>query len=419
MKLMKSILVAINFDGSLDPVIQRTVSISKKYDAELSLINVINYAPYNQYSMIGWDHLYNQALKKLKLVESRLTEKGIKVKNSFVKLGNVYKTIIETAKQENVNLIIAGAGNKSSPDSMVLGSIAEKLIKESGCPVMVVHPMDHTDKIEEVICAIDFSTSSHRLIDNGIHLAKSMGASLTILYAIEFPVKMSDIYNSIQYHLERDHVKKANEKANELIIDDKINDIKGFLESFDCTNLELKIMVKVSRASDLIIDYCKNSHDALLLIGAVGHSGWFHDLVVGSTTDKILRKVSTSVLTIHDKDLFEVQHDFGPYKANLEANIDELITIDLGIVPESIKESYQAGLDLKKDGFLEDAILEFQHCTDMYPNLYQAYAHMRDCCERLNDPDRAAYFQSFLLQHEQYVKRQIERHRRESAINMN
>ncbi|MFW6414181.1 MAG: universal stress protein [Verrucomicrobiota bacterium] len=53
-------------------------------------------------------------------------------------IGRPYKQILQKARRENINLIVAGKYDKASPFSSILGSIAEHLPHRSPCPILII-----------------------------------------------------------------------------------------------------------------------------------------------------------------------------------------------------------------------------------------------------------------------------------------
>ena len=58
----------------------------------------------------------------------------------LVRLGKSYTEIIEFAKSENVDLIVIGSHGHTGVEHLLFGSTAEKVIRKSTCPVLIVRP---------------------------------------------------------------------------------------------------------------------------------------------------------------------------------------------------------------------------------------------------------------------------------------
>lgn len=58
---------------------------------------------------------------------------------SVIKEGTPAKAILETAEEEDVDLIVIGSSGKSGFDRFLMGSVADKVSKSAKCSVLVVH----------------------------------------------------------------------------------------------------------------------------------------------------------------------------------------------------------------------------------------------------------------------------------------
>lgn len=55
-----------------------------------------------------------------------------------VKLGEPYKTILDCAREEKANLIVMSTHGRSGLPRMMLGSVTEKVLRSSSCPVLAI-----------------------------------------------------------------------------------------------------------------------------------------------------------------------------------------------------------------------------------------------------------------------------------------
>jgi len=53
--------------------------------------------------------------------------------------GSPTDIILKKIKEENIDLVVMGTSGKRGIDRFLLGSVAEKVVKSSPCPVLVIH----------------------------------------------------------------------------------------------------------------------------------------------------------------------------------------------------------------------------------------------------------------------------------------
>jgi nucleotide-binding universal stress UspA family protein len=62
---------------------------------------------------------------------------GVKA-DSIIAKGSPYQQIVDLANASNVDLIVMGTHGRRGPDRSLIGSVAERVIEYSRCPVLVV-----------------------------------------------------------------------------------------------------------------------------------------------------------------------------------------------------------------------------------------------------------------------------------------
>jgi nucleotide-binding universal stress UspA family protein len=114
--------------GAMDVIILHVVD--QRGTDSLSSITAIDVLAVEK----GWEEL---ALKETSCLEDELRNEGFSVKTRIEK-GIPFKEIIRVAEEENVSVIIIGSHGKSDIVEMLLGSVAEKVVRKAKRTVLVV-----------------------------------------------------------------------------------------------------------------------------------------------------------------------------------------------------------------------------------------------------------------------------------------
>ena len=69
--------------------------------------------------------------------EEIMKAKGIPSKKLLVR-GHVVQEIIKKARENNIELIVIGAKGASRVDTLLIGGVSEKVVRNSPCPVLVI-----------------------------------------------------------------------------------------------------------------------------------------------------------------------------------------------------------------------------------------------------------------------------------------
>ena len=105
---------------------------------------------------------------------------GLKV-HVTIKPDNATSGILEKCEEYQINMIIMGSHGTSGLQELFVGSIAEKVVRVSNVPVMVIKK-DHDDfDVEDFVFASDFKKESKRTYLQAIELAKLFDSKLHLL----------------------------------------------------------------------------------------------------------------------------------------------------------------------------------------------------------------------------------------------
>ena len=131
-------------DGSMASMnaVKKSIEIAQKYGFTIKLLHVIDLT-----KIMGTEAFVDNELLKImrehsnELLDSiinKLDFHDIEVSKDILS-GEPYEKIIETAKDENFDLIVMGNRGFSKIKRFFLGSVTQRVISEAPCPVLVIH----------------------------------------------------------------------------------------------------------------------------------------------------------------------------------------------------------------------------------------------------------------------------------------
>ena len=141
-KLVKKILIATDGSEYTKNAVDYGIDLAKNTGAKLSTIYVIDTAAFASIPMdAAWESMY-ELLKQegdeaTKYVEERAEAEGLSIERLTIE-GHPAEEIIKFAEKNSINLIVMGTLGKSGLDRFLLGSVAEKVVRNSKIPVLVV-----------------------------------------------------------------------------------------------------------------------------------------------------------------------------------------------------------------------------------------------------------------------------------------
>ena len=206
--------------------------------------------------------------------------------------------ILKRARDLPADLIVMGTHGTSGFEHLVLGSVAEKVLRKAPCPVLTVPPRTRGHAripFERLICAVDFSSASLGAVQFAVSLAESSGAQLMLLYSLEWPWTEppapagDDLPRQQAVALaEFRNYSHAQAKARlESLIPDSI------------PGLRVTTCVRDGKATDRILETAAQGPADLIVLG-VGKRSAVDLAFLGSTANHVVRAAPCPVLTVRE-----------------------------------------------------------------------------------------------------------------------
>ncbi len=143
--MFSKIVCPVDFSEFTDEIIEYGVSIARKFDAEIHLLHVIpnlNYfTPYESFltpeNLVTMERSIEQEIERD--FQKTVAKIPVPIKK-VIKTGVTFVEILDYIKAEKIDLVVMGTHGRSGFEHILLGSVAEKIIRRSPCPVLTVRP---------------------------------------------------------------------------------------------------------------------------------------------------------------------------------------------------------------------------------------------------------------------------------------
>lgn len=184
---MKHILVAMDLSGRSDRAFERALILAQAHGAELTVSHIIDeqVMDYDRDSGLE-DSIRECAKAKLERHWANLPESSVKRINLAVKVGAPWESILAEADAKRADLIVLGLHGKDALRDMFVGTTAERVIRHSVIPVLVVKEKP-TGEYRFVVAATDFSPCSAHALGIGLELAPEADFRLVHVFETPFP----------------------------------------------------------------------------------------------------------------------------------------------------------------------------------------------------------------------------------------
>ena len=207
---------------------------------------------------------------------------GVRVR-TLISKGKPAEEIAGLAEREIVDLVVMGSAK---------GVVTNKVIRMTNRPVLAIsagQPKPEEvglQKLNKILVATDFSAHSKRVVEYAFDLKRIFNATIYMLYVIETS-------HAIEWAIRQGHFTNAMDKMREWAGNQLVNLTPDeFIK--DPTVIRL---VETGSPGDMIADVAFEVGADLTILGTHEY-GTVHKHLIGTTTDKLLTRTSTPILTL-------------------------------------------------------------------------------------------------------------------------
>jgi nucleotide-binding universal stress UspA family protein len=295
---IRQILVPCDFSDSSRQALDRAATLARWYDAEITLLHVVplwptmsEFPPYvNPISLETTTH--DQLARELKGFAEPVVQAWVDV-HYLVRNGDPTDTILTVADEIGSDLVVMGTHGRRGFDRWAVGSVTEKVLRRSACPVLAIRlgadvPIPAgVAPFKRIVCGLDFSKVSREALDYALALAEEADAQLTLVHVVEWqhatdallaPEAGGPNYQEYVERIARQEIDKAVPAA-----------------ARDWCRLEK--LVVAGKAHAEILRIAEERKAQLIVLGIHGASA-LNVMLFGSTARHVVRDAPCPVLTV-------------------------------------------------------------------------------------------------------------------------
>ena len=277
--------------------------MSKEFRADVHLVHVFerNY-PLPSTAAAS---LIMPELKVGKLVRRRLKDIAddysieLRRENLHAMQGRPFEQICALARDSDIDLIIIATRGNTGLKHVLLGSTAERVVRYSPCPVLVVRGDEDSNTacfngqrtaslgFRKILVPIDFSDCSMKGLNYAKALAKHFDAKLILLHSVYFQYYVTgDEYARYDFpQLMQQAEKTAKEQMRDLV------------RHTDWGATKVETSLQIGHVGQQICDRAKEFGSDLIVTSTHGRTGLSH-MLIGSTAEYVVRHAQCPVLVV-------------------------------------------------------------------------------------------------------------------------
>lgn len=183
---MRKILVPTDFSDQAEHALKVAAILAKKHNAEIYLLHMLE-IPLQEIDPINAHSEIPEAIFFMKLAHQKFEDliskdylNGVTV-HETVKSDISFTEIKEACSEFNIDLIVMGSHGASGLKEMFVGSNAEKVVRTSDVPVLVIKNEHPTFNIDNFVFASDFKNDNKETYKQAVSFAELFGSKIHLL----------------------------------------------------------------------------------------------------------------------------------------------------------------------------------------------------------------------------------------------
>jgi len=271
---MKKILVPTDFSLEAENALKVAAQIAKKHGSEIYLLHMLE-IPMQEIDTVNSHVEVPEVMFFMKMAHKKFEEimesdylEGIAV-HEIVKPGASFNNVVDICREQGAEIIIMGSHGANGFKEMFVGSNAEKVVRNSDIPVLVIKNEHDEFSIDDFVFASDFKNDSKETYRQATELATAFGAKVHLLM-----VNTAGNFTT---------TKKAKERIN------------SFIGDYNFKNYTINIYNDDSVEKG-ILNFSKNIDADLIGISTHGRQGIAH-FFNGSISEDLVNHAKRPVIT--------------------------------------------------------------------------------------------------------------------------
>ena len=294
---LKTLLCAIDFSDFSRQVIHCGIGLCRQLGTRMIIFHAVP-LPSDRFRGAGVFQgeenrrsLSRQALQK---IDALIGSAGAN-HQPIVSFGDPVEEVQRVAAAENVQLVVTASRGISGIRRMLLGTVVERMARSVSCPLLTLRPARPSKggnnrtpfEVKQIVVGCDLLPFTQSALFFALELARRCGAALHLLHTIEAPADedVADSPLSTYAQAQEAQQNRLRRRLGNLLPADAIAPGR------------LKTVLMAGNPGEAICSYASEVGADVIAVGVQPH-GALDQILVGSTTEMLLRHAPCPVLTV-------------------------------------------------------------------------------------------------------------------------
>ena len=294
---IQRILCATDLSDFSNAAVIQAIGMAKEFGSTLSICHVIDLPLVTMHGaafVYPEDQIEEMKTGAVDQIKGLVKESALNWE-AVVETGPVSSTLCRLADEKQADLAIVSTHGRTGLKRLFLGSVTERVLRTISCPLLVVTPPEKAGRTEkqfkgfgfkQILVGCDFSADSGRAVEYGFSLAQEFQAVIHLVHVVEpFVYRDAMLPERIKTEAISEVATGCQQRLEELVPSDAHNWCK------------VKIACEAGKPFQALKKYAEIHQVDLIVLGVRGHS-LVETMLLGSTTDRVIRGVACPVLSV-------------------------------------------------------------------------------------------------------------------------
>ncbi len=293
MLVLDDLLLARDFSSISDRALRHALDLAARTGAALHLlhVDVLHDDNTTQSPGTGLDKI-REELKNDPRAASDEALDAVSIHEVTERDVSAGPAILMYASENDIDLITLGTHGRRGPKRILLGSVAEEVVRRASVPVLTVRGGEDATHlpvggVDRMLVPVDFSDPSREALRHARELASLYGADLDLLYVVEEALHPAFYVGGVSsiYDVEPDIEEKA--RAH----------LQKFANKTPGAKVNINVHAVPGQAAASILSFVEEHEIDLVTTSTHGRTG-MDRFLLGSVAEKLVRHLRCPVLTV-------------------------------------------------------------------------------------------------------------------------
>jgi nucleotide-binding universal stress UspA family protein len=292
-----TVLVATDFSEASDNAVRFAAILAAAREERLTMLHCVEegaegffLADVPSEADAFFERRREKAESAMRTVVERVTDVGADEVDYLVDFQQASEGILEMSRSGDYDLIVLGPTGRGGFAGLLFGSTAEKVVRNTSIPAVVVPPAWEARSIDTILVPVDFSDFSLASVDFAARLRREHGSEIVMFHHYFVQTPFFSEPEEISDVIARRRA-ESDDSLREIAAESGLDDVEVLCEG-------TVVEETVARSTDqAIVDAASKVGADAIVMGTRGHSA-LERLMIGATTFKVVRRAPVPVFLL-------------------------------------------------------------------------------------------------------------------------